>query len=77
MIYLIEYVFQTKRDLNLNVFNMITGINELKTLIKHISFRCKCKFGSSKCNTNQNWHNDKCQFECKSPKEHACKKDYV
>ena len=28
-------------DLNLNVFNMITGINELKTLTKHIS--CKCK----------------------------------
>ena len=26
-------------DLNLNVFNMITGINELKTLTKHIS--CK------------------------------------
>ena len=28
-------------DLNLHVFNMITGINESKTLIKHIS--CKCK----------------------------------
>ena len=27
-------------DLNLSVFNMITGINELKTLTKHIS----CKY---------------------------------
>ena len=27
-------------DLNLNVFSMITGINESKTLTKHIS--CKC-----------------------------------
>ena len=24
-------------DLNLSVFNMITGINELKTLIKHVN----------------------------------------
>ena len=30
--------------LNLIVFNMITGINELKTLAKHISCERKCKF---------------------------------
>ena len=30
--------------LNLSVFNMITGINEFKTLTKHISCRCKCRF---------------------------------
>ena len=30
--------------LNLNVFNMITGINESKTLAKHISCESKCKF---------------------------------
>ena len=29
-------------DLNLGVFNMITGINEPKTLTKHISCECKC-----------------------------------
>ena len=29
-------------DLNLSVFNMITGINESKTLTKNIS--CECKF---------------------------------
>ena len=31
-------------DLNLSVFNMITGINELKSLTKHISCEYKCKF---------------------------------
>ena len=31
-------------DLNLSMFNMITGINESKTLTKHISCDCKCKF---------------------------------
>ena len=35
-------------DLNLSVFNMITGINESKTLKKHISCQCKCKFDGKK-----------------------------
>ena len=33
-----------REDLNLTVFNMITGKNESKTLTKHISCKCKCKF---------------------------------
>ena len=40
-------------DLNLSVFNMITGINESKTLWKHVSCKCKCKFDGGKCNSNQ------------------------
>ena len=31
-------------DLDLSVFNIITGINESKTLTKNISCECKCKF---------------------------------
>ena len=46
-------------DLNLHVFNMIIGINESRTLTKHIPCRCKCKFDSKKCNSNQKWNNDK------------------
>ena len=42
------------------MFNLITGINELKTLTKHISRECKCKFDSRKYNLNQKWNNDKC-----------------
>ena len=51
------------------VFNMTTGINEWKTLTKHISCKCICKFGSRKCNSNQKWNNDKCWWECKNPKK--------
>ena len=47
-------------DLNLSVFNMITGINESKTLTKHISCECKCRFDGRKCNSNQWWNNNKC-----------------
>ena len=31
-------------DLNLSMFNMITGVNESKMLTKHISCECKCRF---------------------------------
>ena len=59
-------------DLNLSVFNMITGTNEWKTLPKHISYECKCKFDEIKCKLNQWQNNDKCRYECK--KHHICEK---
>ena len=52
-------------DFNLSVFNMITGIAESKTLIKHILCKCKCKFDGRKCHSDQWWNNNKCQCECK------------
>ena len=48
-------------DLNLDEYNMITKTNESKTLAKHISYRCNCKFDGRKCNSNQKWKNDNCQ----------------
>ena len=34
-------VLSKTKDLNVKVFDMITTINETKTLMKHISFDCK------------------------------------
>ena len=34
------------KDINVKVFNMITNKNEAKTMTKHISCNCKCKFNS-------------------------------
>ena len=31
-------------DLNINMFNIVTRINESKTLTKHISCKCECRF---------------------------------
>ena len=42
------YVPNETEDLNLSMFNMITGMNESKTLKKHISCECKCKFDEKK-----------------------------
>ena len=40
-------------DMNLEVFNMIKGISESKTLAKQISWECRCKFDGRKCNLRQ------------------------
>ena len=38
-------------DINLHFFNMITRINETKTL-EHRACECRCKFDGRKCNSN-------------------------
>ena len=74
MIYLQKYVFQNeKKDINVKVFNMIANKNEAKTMTKHISYDCKCKFNSITCNSNQKWNNKTCQCQCKI--YHKYKKD--
>ena len=65
-------------DLNLHVFDMITGINESTTSTKHISCKCECKFDSKKWNSNQKWNNDKSRCKCKIQKNLVCaKKNYI
>ena len=66
-----------KEDLKLIMFNMIRGINESKTLIKHISCEYKCKFDGRKCNSNQKWNSDKCQCECKKHNTYEKKRLYL
>ena len=39
-------------DVNLNLFNMITEINESKILTKHTSCECNCKCDGTMCNSN-------------------------
>ena len=52
---------------------MVTGVNESKTLTKHILYKYECGFGGKICNSNQKWKNDK--FEYKNPEQyHMCKK---
>ena len=64
-------------DLNIHVFNMITGINELRTLPKHLSFKCECKFDSKKSSSNKKYNNNKCQSGCKKYKRTSCPQKYL
>ena len=49
------YIPNKTEDLNLSMFNMITGIVESKTLIRHISCEWKFRFEGRKCNSDQWW----------------------
>ena len=61
-----------------NIFITITGISEIKTLIKHIWCNGRYKFDGGKCNSNQKLNNGKGRCECKNPiKYQLCKIDYV
>ena len=62
-------------DINLSMFNMISGINQSKTLAKHISCECECKLDGRKCNSNEWMNKDKCR--CESKKHHICGNEYV
>ena len=57
---------------------MITGINKSKSLIKQISYQCKCKFDGRKCDSNQKWNKNKHRSEFKNLNEHyVCVKNYI
>ena len=72
------YVPNKTEDVNLDVFNMITGINKSKTITKHIFCNCKCKFDGRKFNLNQEWSKDKSWCECKTLlKNRVRKKDRI
>ena len=47
----------------------------MKTLTKHVSYKCKYRFDESKCNSDQLWNNNKCRCEYK--KCHLCEKKYT
>ena len=62
---------------NLKVFDMIKGINDLKALSKHISYECRCEFDGRKYNSRQKWNNYKYQCDYIKPIRHrACEEEY-
>ena len=48
-----EYVFQNKKVITVKIFNIKKNKNEVKTMTKHISCDCKCKFNTRKSNSKQ------------------------
>ena len=56
------YAPNKTEDLNLNVFNMITGINESKTSTKHDKCQCECKKRHI-CEKDYAWNPDTCNWE--------------
>ena len=61
-------VVNETEDLNVQI--------ESKTLIKHISCDCNCKFDDIKYNLYLTWNDDKFGCECENPMKHLiCEKN--
>ena len=63
--------------MNVKVFNTIAGINESKSVVKHVSCNCKCKFNGIKYNSKQKWNNEQCQCECKKTSKNICMREIM
>ena len=62
-------------DLNTSIFNMITEINDSKTLAKHISCKCKCRFDGK--NIIQINGGKTTNVDLSVKKVNVCEKDYI
>ena len=64
------------KNLNVKVFNLVSGTNETRCIEWHETCKCKCRFNSSVCNNKQRWNDDKCRCEYKELiDKDACVKD--
>ena len=53
------------KNLNVKVFNLVSGTNETRRIEWHETCKCKCRFNSSVCNNKQCCNDDKCRCEYK------------
>ena len=53
------------KNINVKVFNFMSGSNETRQIIWHETCKCICRLTSAVCNSRQIWHKDKCRCECK------------
>ena len=54
------YVPDAAKDLNVQVFNLMSKTNETRHTKWHETCKCKCSLDTSVCNNKKRWNNDKC-----------------
>ena len=53
------------KNININVFNLISRTNETRHVKCHETCNCIYRLDASVCNSKQRWNKDKCRCECK------------
>ena len=53
------------KNLNVKVFNLMSGTNETRHIEWHKTCKCKRRLDGSACNNKQRCNDDKCRCECK------------
>ena len=59
------YVLDVIKNLNVKVFNLVSGTNEKRRIEWHETCKCKRRFNSSVCNNKECSNYDKCRCESK------------
>ena len=54
------------KNINIKIFNLMSGINETRHVSWHETCTCKCRLDASVFNNKQRWNYDKCRCECKN-----------
>ena len=52
------------KNVNMQVYKFLTGLNETRNVLWHESCKCVCKLSSSVCNNKQIWNDDTCRCDC-------------
>ena len=50
----------TMKNLNIKVFNLMSGTNETRFIKWHEKWKCICRFDGIVCNNKQRWNKNKC-----------------
>ena len=48
------------KRVNMQVYNFLMMLKEIRTVLCHESCKCVCKLNSSVCNNKQIWNSDTC-----------------
>ena len=52
------------KNVNVNVFNIMSENNEARHIKWHEAYKCECKFGVNVCNNKQRWNKAKDKGIC-------------
>ena len=56
--------FTDVKNVNMQVYNFLMRLIEIRNVLWHGSCKCVCKLNSSVCNNKQIWNDDTCRCDC-------------
>ena len=66
------------KNLNFNVFNLMSRTNETRQIKWYKICKCICRLNRIICNNKQKWNKDKCRCDCKKLiDKRVCDKGFI
>ena len=76
--YIRIWVPDTVKNLNVKIFNLMSGTNETRSIKWHETCKCICRLNKIICNNKQRWNEGKFKCECKeSIDKGVCDKGFI